>query len=591
MDYFKILNLSKEPFSNSPEPDFFFPSTKHIACLQQLELAIRLRRGLNVVMGEVGTGKTTLCRQLILRFSQSEDDRTGVETHLLLDPSFSNSWEFLSTVAMSFGLPEGDEVKTEWQIKEGIKNYLFQKGVDEGKMVVLIIDEGQKLPEFCREILREFLNYETNEFKLLQIVIFAQNEFKQILKDHENFADRVNQYYFLGPLNFKETRTMIQFRLAKAGKESDSPFLFSFAGMWFIYRATGGYPRKIVTLCHQILLSLIIQNRVKAGWMMVRSTTRRLMPEMIRKERWVAARIFAVLIVVVAGLVLLMPGAWTIPKPDFLGKLTLYNPATPDRPQATAEVVPDKPKPAVTAVPVEKPEVIQKAAAIPEPEKQVAVRPAAAPPPAQKPEVIRKEAAAPSPEKPEVVRTVAATATPAPAPAPTPTPKKPATEVVKPGQSPPEQLGLLHIRRGGTVLRLLREIYGSTETARFMAVVRANPHIRDMNWVLAGETIHFPAIKTIGNPLEQGKTWVQIAQANRLEDAYRLFKDYPADQPPIRLIPAWNPKDGLRFTIVLKESFDSPEAAGAALGRLPPSLAKGAGIMEKPDSDTVYFAK
>jgi general secretion pathway protein A len=589
MDYFKILNLSREPFSNSPEPDFFFPSTKHVACLQQLELAIRLRRGLNVVMGEVGTGKTTLCRQLILRFSQSEDDRIGVETHLLLDPSFSNSREFLSTVATTFGLPEGDEVKTEWQIKEGIKNYLFQKGVDEGKTVVLIIDEGQKLPEFCREILREFLNYETNEFKLLQIVIFAQNEFKQILKEHENFADRVNQYYFLGPLNFKETRTMIRFRLTKAGRDSASPFLFSFPGMWFLYRATGGYPRKIVTLCHQILLSLIIQNRVKAGWMMVRSTTRRLMPEMIPKARWAEARVFTVLLLVVAGLVLLMPGAWNIPKPDFLGKLTLYKPATPDRPQATAEVVPDKPKAAMTVSPVEKPAVIQKAAAIPDPAKQAAVRPAAAPSTPQKPEVVRKEAAAPSAGKPEAVRTVAATATPAATPAPAP--KKPAMEGTRPGQSPPERLGLLHIRRGGTVLRLLQEIYGSTETARFTAVVRANPQIRDMNWVLAGETIYFPAIKSKGNPLEQEKTWVQLAQANRLEDAYRLFKDYPADQPSIRLIPAWNPRDGLRFTIVLKEGFDNPAAAGAALGSLPPPLAKGAGIMEKPDSDTVYFAK
>jgi len=360
--------------------------------------------------------------------------------------------------------------------------------------------------------------------------------------------------------------------------------------------------------------------------MMVRSTTQRLMPELIRKERWAAARVFAVLFFVIAGLVLLMPGAWNIPKPDFLGKLTLDKPATSDRPQATADVVPDKPKPAaVTAVPLAKPEAIPKAAP---------------PPPPQKPEVIRKEAAAPSPEKPgkpETARTIVAAPTPtpalpqkqegtrkeaaAPAPAPAPkkpeaihkeaavpspekpeagrtasatpvqTPKKPAMEGAKPAQSPPEQLGLLHIRRGGTVLRLLQEIYGSTETVRFMAVVRANPQIRDINWVIAGETIYFPAIKSKGDPLEQGKTWVRIVQANRLEDAYRLFKDYPANQPPIRLIPAWNPRDGLRFTIVLKEGFESQAAAGAALGRLPPPLAKGAGIMEKPDSDTVYFAK
>ena len=186
MDYFRILNLKKEPFSNSPEPEFFFQSVKHLGCLQKVELAVRLRRGLSVVVGDVGTGKTTLCRQLILKFASSEEDRNQIETHLLLDPSFTNPLEFLSTVAMTFGVSDTGSNVSEWQLKENIKNYLFSKGVDEGKIVVLIIDEGQKLPDFCLEILREFLNYETNEFKLLQIVIFAQREFEQIFKRHKN---------------------------------------------------------------------------------------------------------------------------------------------------------------------------------------------------------------------------------------------------------------------------------------------------------------------------------------------------------------------------------------------------------------------
>ena len=152
--------------------------------------------GLNVVMGDVGTGKTTLCRQLILRFTESEEDCNEFETHLILDPNFSTPREFLSAVAMTFGLPGAETAESEWQLKENIKKYLFQKGVDEKKTVVLIIDEGQKIPYFCREILREFLNYETNENKLLQIILFAQNEFAEILKSHGNFADRVNQYYF-----------------------------------------------------------------------------------------------------------------------------------------------------------------------------------------------------------------------------------------------------------------------------------------------------------------------------------------------------------------------------------------------------------
>ncbi|MGA9478193.1 MAG: hypothetical protein WBV21_10450, partial [Desulfobacterales bacterium] len=81
MEYFSIVNLEREPFSNSPDPEFFYGSHQHLECLQKLELALRLRRGLNVIIGDVGTGKTTLCRQLIRRFAKSKE----FETHLVLD--------------------------------------------------------------------------------------------------------------------------------------------------------------------------------------------------------------------------------------------------------------------------------------------------------------------------------------------------------------------------------------------------------------------------------------------------------------------------------------------------------------------------
>ena len=169
MDYFRILNLNKEPFSNSPDPDFFFHSRQHLDCLQKLELSLLLRRGLNVIIGDVGTGKTTLCRQLIRRFSQKEE----VETHLILDPHVLNATELLASVAEMFTGEKPPVGSDDWQVKEQIKQCLFRKGVGENKTVVLIIDEGQKIPAFCLEILREFLNYDNNEYKLLQIVIFA----------------------------------------------------------------------------------------------------------------------------------------------------------------------------------------------------------------------------------------------------------------------------------------------------------------------------------------------------------------------------------------------------------------------------------
>jgi len=302
MDYFRILNLNREPFSNSPEPDFFFPATKHLSCLQQLELAIRLRRGLNVVMGDVGTGKTTLCRELILRFTESEEDRDTIQTHLLLDPSFTTPREFLSTVAMTFGIGEAGHAESDWHLKESIKNDLLRKGVEEKKTVVLIIDEGQKLPEFCLEILREFLNYETNENKLLQIVIFAQNEFRETLKAHANFTDRINLFYHLKPMSFFEMRDMIRFRLERAGQAADVRHAFTLPALWAIYQATGGYPRKVITLCHQVILTLIIQNRTKAGWALVRSSVTRVPGFYIRskpkKLRWAMASAAAVLLMI-----------------------------------------------------------------------------------------------------------------------------------------------------------------------------------------------------------------------------------------------------------------------------------------------------
>ena len=287
MDYFKILNLNKEPFSNSPEPEFFFESFKHRSCLQQLELAIRLRRGLNIVIGDVGTGKTTLCRQLILRFSASEEDRETVETHLIMDPFFGSPLEFLKHVTDIFGISSESQNLSEWTLKESMKNYLFRKGVEESHIVVLIIDEGQKLPDFCLEVLREFLNYETNEAKLLQIVIFAQQEFQQALKERTNFADRINLRYLLEPLNFSEMRKMIAFRIEKASPaEAPPPKFFTYGGLGALYLATGGYPRRIITLCHQLMLSLIIKNRARIDWFMVRSCAKRAAIEKPSPFRW-----------------------------------------------------------------------------------------------------------------------------------------------------------------------------------------------------------------------------------------------------------------------------------------------------------------
>lgn len=272
MDYFKVLNLHQEPFSNTPDPNFFFKSRQHFGCLQKIELSLRLKRGLNVVIGDAGAGKTMLCRQIVRIFA----DDNSHETHLILDPQFGSPSDFLNTVVKMFEGALPSEVNDEWQAKERIKQYLYHKGVNENQTVILIIDQGQNIPSFCLEILREFLNYETNEYKLLQIVILARKKFDKTLAAHANFADRINSFHDLGPLNFRDTQKMIQFRLDQAGKSVKAPSFFSFPALWTIFRLGKGNPHKIIDLCRRCLLTMIIQNRNKVGRQLVRSSVRRM---------------------------------------------------------------------------------------------------------------------------------------------------------------------------------------------------------------------------------------------------------------------------------------------------------------------------
>lgn len=519
MDYFKILNLKKEPFSNSPEPEFFYQSVKHLGCLQKLELAIRLRRGLSVVIGDVGTGKTTLCRQLILKFASSEEDRKQVETHLLLDPSFTNPLEFLSSVATAFGVSSAGSDVSEWQLKENIKNYLFKKGVDEGKIVVLIVDEGQKLPGFCLEILREFLNYETNEYKLLQIVVFAQGEFERILKEHRYFADRVNFYYLLKPLNFRETRAMVKFRIEKASDKGGAPSFFTYSGLWALYLATGGYPRRIVTLCHQVVLALIIQNRSKAGWFLVRSCSQRVSTGRRKILRWATAGSLSVMLIalMVAGI---YPERMEGNKP----------------PQESISVA----KIQSTTIPGQ--EVVSK----PEQTSQKSVVEIAA---------------------------------------------KSQNEMQSPPKKMPDLLGSVKMKKGKTVWWMIHDFYGDVDPRQLRAFALANPHIHNLNRVRAGERVALPAIPAKSNPFPSGKFLVYLAQGEDINTMYDTYKRYEIIVPHAIFIPYWNDRDGLVFSICLKDDYPDMDSALAEVRKLPKPISGKAKVSPTFTDGTVFFRR
>ncbi len=275
MSYYRILGLEREPFSTSPDPAFFFESRGHKAALANLMIELRLKRGLSVVLGDVGTGKTTLGRKLI----QMLRDREGFLFHLILDPSFTTEDLFLKSLARTFGL-ELPGSPTILDYKEAVEQYLFRTAAHEQKTVVLIVDEAQKMSPASLEILRMLLNYETNEYKLLQLVLLAQVELMPNLVHMHNLLDRISMKTILNPLEFEEVREMVDFRLRQAGFQGRY-CMFRDEAIREIHRATRGYPRKIAMLCHKALKALVMKNRevvdreiveelvgeeVRAGW-------------------------------------------------------------------------------------------------------------------------------------------------------------------------------------------------------------------------------------------------------------------------------------------------------------------------------------
>jgi len=550
MDYFSILNLKKEPFSNSPDPKFFFQSRQHIDCLQKLELALRLRRGLNVIIGDVGTGKTTLCRQLIARFALNKE----IETHLILDPFFSDTSEFLSTVYKMLKGYKPVKGSNDWQIKESIKQYLFRKGVDEKKTVILIIDEGQKIPVFCLEILREFLNYETNEYKLLQIVIFAQKEFEKTIDLHANFADRINLYHFLKPLGFRDTRLMIKFRLEQSIDSNRTYTFFTRPALWAIYWATGGYPRKIINLCHRCIMTMIIQNRSIVNFFLVRSCIQRVFPSRVKKIKIAVATIGTA--VIILAILFSFAELNLFKFPVFLKTGHVGSQVSLPGNREVAGLANPKRFAASENGKVSSDETFK-----------------------DRTSNKNNQAKSSDMDTAEYIE-----------------PQTPAEALLERSTqlsaytSLPKILGKIKLRPNQTLSGLIQTIYGSYNSRYFKSLILANPHIDDPDIVDIGQTVALPALPANLKPLPQKVWWIKIADRNNLEEAFKILETFPDNEPPIRLIPYWNSRKGMKFAVVLKKYFLNEKTAQLQLKRLPLSISSKGKIISSWDVDNVYFA-
>ena len=278
MSYYKILGFTKEPFSTSPDPVFFYLTKEHDMALTNILIELHLKRGLTVIFGDVGTGKTSLSRKLV----QELNKRSNMLYHVILDPEFVDERQFFITLVRNFNIDipaakEHDAGKLDiLDLRDAFEKFLIQKSVEEKKTVILIIDEAQKLNMADLETLRMLLNFETNEYKLIQLVLLGQVELYGKVVNIPNFLDRISFKYTLNPLDARETKELIHFRIRESGYNS-SMELFLDEAVSEIYNYSRGYPRKITMLCHQVLKELIMQNKLVID--------RQMVLDVIEKER------------------------------------------------------------------------------------------------------------------------------------------------------------------------------------------------------------------------------------------------------------------------------------------------------------------
>jgi len=250
MNFFKSIGLSGDPFSTSPNTQLFYNATGHRQCLEGLELAIRMRRGLSVVQGGVGVGKTTVSRMLIQLF---EDKSDIYDFYLILDPKFETELYLLQHLIELFGIRE--KGVTVQDCRDIIESYLLKVGVEQNKVLVLIIDEGQNLESKYLDVFRTLLNFETDDYKLLQLIIFGQPEMESNIQQYPNFEDRISFKFKIDPLGLDQMRGLIYHRLKMSGASENNWFPDNIIEL--IYNQTNGFPRKVSKLCHDLLLHMI----------------------------------------------------------------------------------------------------------------------------------------------------------------------------------------------------------------------------------------------------------------------------------------------------------------------------------------------
>ena len=264
--YLEYYGLKEPPFSITPNPRFLFYSPKHREAFNHLLYGIRERKGFVQITGEVGAGKTTLCRALLGQLGNN------FSTALILNPLLDAD-QLIKSIAMEFALDVRgmDRLETIARI-----NYFLLSEADAGRDAVLIIDEAQNLTNQLLEQVRLLSNLETDDRKLLQIVLMGQPELRDRLNDPtlRQLRQRITIRYHLRSLNRNEVGQYVQHRLSISGAERGPHF--TAPALWRVSNYAKGIPRLINALCDKCLLAGFVQQRAQINYSLVGSAIREL---------------------------------------------------------------------------------------------------------------------------------------------------------------------------------------------------------------------------------------------------------------------------------------------------------------------------
>jgi general secretion pathway protein A len=264
--YNNFFGFKERPFQLVPNPAYLFLSRSHEEAIAHLNYALSHGDGFVEITGEVGTGKTTLCRAFL------EDLDKDSEVAYIFNPQL-NQLELLKTINDEFGIDsQADNTK---DLIDTLNGFLMGKK-SRKKTVILLIDEAQNLNKEVLEQLRLLSNLETNTGKLLQIILVGQPELQNMLDSYQlrQLRQRITLRWFLTPLSRKETQAYIRHRVSIAAKKTEDKFTPSAYDL--IYKYSGGIPRLINIACDRALLTAFGDNRRKVTGSIARDAIREL---------------------------------------------------------------------------------------------------------------------------------------------------------------------------------------------------------------------------------------------------------------------------------------------------------------------------